>query len=261
MGGAVARTEKQEPPAGSAGGAGERRYVTLALQEKEEVAAASHHDQAIAPLGERQLDTRASGELPDIVGRTMIDPSARPGGRRNAPRRRRPPRRPTDHHDRSVTGNGDGGSSSGNLTTINLLPPVEAPTGFAALGVPERIDLGLAAAGFAQPFAIQTKAIPIALQGRDVCGRAAHRVRQDVGVRRPDARPASPMSRPSRAPARSRARARPASWPSRWPKCSTARGRRGGMRVLPVYGGASRHQQIEALARKVSRSSSPRRCA
>ena len=52
------------------------------------------------------------------------------------------------------------------------LPPVEAPTGFADLGVPPRIDDGLAAAGFAQPFAIQTEAIPVAMLGRDVCGRA-----------------------------------------------------------------------------------------
>jgi superfamily II DNA/RNA helicase len=49
---------------------------------------------------------------------------------------------------------------------------VQPPTGFAALGVPPRIDDGLAAAGFAQPFEIQTEAIPVAMQGRDVCGRA-----------------------------------------------------------------------------------------
>ncbi|MFM9137519.1 MAG: DEAD/DEAH box helicase, partial [Actinomycetota bacterium] len=46
------------------------------------------------------------------------------------------------------------------------------PTGFADLGVPPRIDEGLAAAGFAGPFAIQKEAIPVALTGDDVCGRA-----------------------------------------------------------------------------------------
>ena len=46
------------------------------------------------------------------------------------------------------------------------------PTGFAELGVPEEVDRGLAAAGFLVPFAIQTKAIPVAMTGRDVCGRA-----------------------------------------------------------------------------------------
>ena len=50
--------------------------------------------------------------------------------------------------------------------------PVSTPTAFAALGVPADIDAGLAAAGFAAPFAIQTEAIPVAMQGHDVCGRA-----------------------------------------------------------------------------------------
>lgn len=50
--------------------------------------------------------------------------------------------------------------------------PVTTPTGFAALGVPEHVDRGLAAAGFGAPFAIQTEAIPVALTGVDVCGRA-----------------------------------------------------------------------------------------
>ena len=50
--------------------------------------------------------------------------------------------------------------------------PVSTPTAFAALGVPADIDAGLAAAGFAAPFAIQTEAIPVAMKGHDVCGRA-----------------------------------------------------------------------------------------
>jgi superfamily II DNA/RNA helicase len=50
--------------------------------------------------------------------------------------------------------------------------PVSTPTAFAALGVPADIDAGLAAAGFAAPFAIQTAAIPVAMKGHDVCGRA-----------------------------------------------------------------------------------------
>jgi len=51
-------------------------------------------------------------------------------------------------------------------------PRVTTPTGFADLGVPANIDEGLAANGFAGPFAIQTEAIPVALAGDDVCGRA-----------------------------------------------------------------------------------------
>ena len=49
---------------------------------------------------------------------------------------------------------------------------VYVPTGFVDLGVPQQVDEGLARAGFIAPFAIQTKAIPVALEGKDVCGRA-----------------------------------------------------------------------------------------
>ncbi len=86
--------------------------------------------------------------------------------RRGAPRRRRS--RP---HSSSQPYDG-GHVNTSNLTSINALPPVEAPTGFADLGVPPRIDDGLAACGFAQPFNIQTEAIPVAITGKDVCGRA-----------------------------------------------------------------------------------------
>ena len=82
-----------------------------------------------------------------------------PPQRRGAARRRRRPRRPSVQR-------------TAPLTRIAALPPVEAPTGFADLGVPERVDVGLAAAGFAQPFKIQGAAIPVALAGHDVCGRA-----------------------------------------------------------------------------------------
>ena len=92
------------------------------------------------------------------------DRSFTSGGR--APRRRRRPPRPASS-DRFAAA-----TSTATLTTFATLPAVEPPTGFAELGVPPRIDDGLAAAGFAQPFKIQTAAIPVAMQGRDVCGRA-----------------------------------------------------------------------------------------
>ena len=170
------------------------------------------------------------------------------------------PRRPTDHHDRSVTGNGDGGSSSGNLTTINLLPPVEAPTGFAALGVPERIDLGLAAAGFAQPFAIQTEAIPVALAG-------SRRVRP--GPRPGPARrwrsasrcsPASPMS------AEAERTARLVLVPTRELAIQVAEvlvpvAAKAGMRVLRRLRRRQPAPADRSARPRVSSSSSPRRCA
>ena len=110
----------------------------------------------------------------------------------NGPRRNsNSPRRPTNSsrssgssggsNFRSANGSGagSGGSSdssenaSGNIgSNTNIRESVATPTQFAALGVSSRVDAGLASAGFAAPFAIQTEAIPVALTGVDVCGRA-----------------------------------------------------------------------------------------
>jgi superfamily II DNA/RNA helicase len=90
----------------------------------------------------------------------MTEPTTRRGAARR--QRTRPTGQPYD----------GGHINTSNLTSFNVLPPVEAPTGFFELGVPQRIDDGLAACGFAHPFAIQTEAIPVAVTGKDVCGRA-----------------------------------------------------------------------------------------
>jgi superfamily II DNA/RNA helicase len=49
----------------------------------------------------------------------------------------------------------------------------DVATTFAALGLPERMVIALARRGMEAPFAIQTRAIPDALAGRDVLGRGA----------------------------------------------------------------------------------------
>ena len=170
------------------------------------------------------------------LGSTMTEASPR----RGAPRRRRPPRR---------TGAGDSATSSAALTTTNLLPPVEPPTGFAALGVPERIDHGLAAAGFAQPFNIQLAAIPIALQGRDVCGRARTGSGKTLAFGVPmlaritdEAGPAEPLGL--------------VLVPTRELAVQVAEvlepvARHAGQSVLAVYGGANRQDQVDALRQGV----------
>ena len=165
-------------------------------------------------------------------GRTMTDASPR----RGAPRRRRRPRRPTSRPDAPLTT---------TLTTVTTLPPVEAPTGFAELGVPPRIDDGLAAAGFAQPFEIQTAAIPVAMEGRDVCGRARTGSGKTLAFGVPmlarildSAKPAAPLGLvlvPTRELAVQVAEVLE-------PVAEYA-----GQRILAVYGGASRHHQIEVL--------------
>ena len=161
------------------------------------------------------------------------------GGNRN--RRRSGPRR------RPETASEE--QRSGNLTTANSLPAVEPPTGFANLGVPERIDNGLAAAGFAQPFAIQLEAIPVAMEGRDVCGRAKTGSGKTLAFGVPmlsriqgSAGPSAPLGLvlvPTRELAVQVAEVLQ-------PVAAVA-----GMTVAPVYGGASREHQVRELQRGV----------
>ncbi len=163
-----------------------------------------------------------------------------PASRQGAPKRRRrrgrlgSTRRPDEH-----VGSGQ------PLTTTQVLPPVEPPTGFAELGVPPEVDAGLAAAGFAAPFAIQSEAIPVALAGRDVCGRAKTGSGKTLAF-------GVPML------ARMSERAAPRNpvglvlVPTRELAVQVAEvlepiARHTGRRVLAVYGGASRHHQIDLL--------------
>lgn len=138
---------------------------------------------------------------------------------------------------------------SGKLTTANSLPAVDPPTGFAKLGVPERIDIGLAAAGFSQPFAIQLEAIPVAMNGRDVCGRAKTGSGKTLAFGVPmlsriqgSAAPSAPLGLvlvPTRELAVQVAEVLQ-------PVAAAA-----GITVTPVYGGASREQQVRELQRGV----------
>jgi superfamily II DNA/RNA helicase len=170
----------------------------------------------------------------------MNDTNTRPSGRGRGPRRGGRRRDPSNTRPRD-----DGPERSGLLTTTTTLPPVESPTGFAELGVPPRIDDGLAACGFAQPFAIQTEAVPVAMEGRDVCGRAKTGSGKTLAFGVPmlariteHAEPRKPLGLvlvPTRELAIQVAEVLE-------PIAAHA-----GMRVLPVYGGASRHTQIEGL--------------
>lgn len=129
--------------------------------------------------------------------------------------------------------------------SFNLSLEDYVPTGFADLGVPQQVDLGLAAAGFTTPFAIQTKAIPVALEGRDVCGRAKTGSGKTLAFGVPmlarlngaggPHRPRGLVLVPTRELALQVAEVlAPVALAS-------------GHTVLAVYGGASRQQQIDAL--------------
>ena len=129
--------------------------------------------------------------------------------------------------------------------TAEIDPTTYVPTGFIELGVPESVDRGLAAAGFAAPFAIQTKAIPVALTGKDVCGRARTGSGKTLAFGVPmlarisgAAEPRKPLGLvlvPTRELALQVAEVLA-------PVASAC-----DVRVLPVYGGASRSQQIDEL--------------
>jgi superfamily II DNA/RNA helicase len=119
------------------------------------------------------------------------------------------------------------------------------PTGFAELGVPPEVDLGLAAAGFTTPFAIQTKAIPVALTGKDVCGRARTGSGKTLAFGVPMLARLDGIAAPRRplalvlVPTRELALQVAEVLAPVAVACSRS--------VLAVYGGASRHQQIDAL--------------
>ncbi|MGA0064499.1 MAG: DEAD/DEAH box helicase [Ilumatobacteraceae bacterium] len=120
-----------------------------------------------------------------------------------------------------------------------------ADTSFAALGVPADIAAGLAAAGFDAPFAIQVEAIPVALRGDDVCGRA----RTGSGKTLAFGVPLLARVTTAAAP---RAPLALVLVPTRELALQVAEvlepiAKHGERRVLAVYGGASRDDQIDAL--------------
>lgn len=130
-----------------------------------------------------------------------------------------------------------------------MTSPLTTPTGFAALGVPPQVDQGLANAGFAAPFAIQTEAIPVALRGVDLCGRAR------TGSGKTLAFGVPMLSRISKC-AGPRAPRGLVLVPTRELALQVAEvlqpiGSACDRVILPVYGGASRDDQIDALAKGV----------
>ena len=81
---------------------------------------------------------------------------------------------------------------------------------FADLGVPAEVVAALAARGITEAFPIQSLAIPPALAGRDVCGRAPTGSGKTLafGSRWPSASAGAAPGRPTRPRARSDPRAR-----------------------------------------------------
>jgi superfamily II DNA/RNA helicase len=122
-------------------------------------------------------------------------------------------------------------------------------TGFAALGVPDFVDAGLSAAGFSEPFAIQVQAIPVALTGRDLCGRARTGSGKTLAFGVPMIARIDAGAKPSRphglilVPTRELAVQVAEVLEPIAKACDR--------RVLAVYGGASRQTQVEKLEKGV----------
>lgn len=132
---------------------------------------------------------------------------------------------------------------------LTLSPEDYVPTGFVDLGVPPRIDFGLAAAGFTTPFAIQTKAIPVAITGQDVCGRAKTGSGKTLAFGVPLLARLTGEGQPRRPTALVMVPTRELALQVSEVLAPVAIAC--GRTVLAVYGGASRQQQIDALDRGV----------
>ena len=132
---------------------------------------------------------------------------------------------------------------------LSLSPDDYVPTGFAALGVPKEVDFGLQAAGFSAPFAIQTEAIPVALTGRDVCGRAKTGSGKTLAFGVPMLSRLTSGGEPGRPTGLVLVPTRELALQVAEVLAPVALGC--GRSVLAVYGGASRQQQVDALARGV----------
>ena len=129
---------------------------------------------------------------------------------------------------------------------LTLSPDDYVPTGFVELGVPPNVDFGLAAAGFTAPFAIQVKAIPVAITGRDVCGRAKTGSGKTLAFGVPLLARLTGEGQPRRPTALVMVPTRELALQVSEVLSPVAIAC--GRTVLAVYGGASRQQQIDALA-------------
>ena len=192
----------------------------------------------------------------------MPQRSAAPGSGPSAGHRRRRPDRPGRSGPRRPSYQGRSQrpaaprppvvSELERALTAALSAPAPAAATFAELGLPAPLVTALAEQGINAPFAIQARALPDALAGRDVLGRAQTGSGKTLAFGLPLlARLASaPGRRQSRAPrglilVPTRELARQVA------EVLAPLGRRLGVRVTTVYGGAPMGRQIDQLSRGV----------
>jgi len=141
--------------------------------------------------------------------------------------------------------------------TAALAAPAPEPTTFAALGLPGRLVAALAAEGIEAPFAIQARALPDALTGRDVLGKAQTGSGKTLAFGLPVlTRLAAAPGGGGRAPRRAGAPRGLVLVPTRELAGQVADvlqplGRSLGVTVTTVYGGVSIGRQIDRMRRGV----------
>lgn len=160
-----------------------------------------------------------------------------------APARRRPqPRRPEQRRDPSS-------ALEAALTAAAAVPAPPAAS-FAELGVHPRLVTALAARGILEPFAIQSRAIPDALTGRDILGRAQTGSGKTLAFGLPllTRLAASPPSRQQKAP-RALILVPTRELAQQVADVLTPLGQSVGMSIAAVYGGVPIGRQIDQVRR------------
>jgi superfamily II DNA/RNA helicase len=201
----------------------------------------------------------AAGSRREAAGRRRAAADSRGGAagsrRAAAPRRRGPDaarNRPAVRRDNRLSSRRDDQATELDraLTAALAVPPPE-PTTFRELGLAVRLVEALASRGIDVPFAIQARALPDALAGRDVLGRAQTGSGKTLAFGLPmltrlagagrlhDKAPRGLVLVPTRELARQVA------------EVLAPLGRALGVSVTTVYGGAPIGRQIEAIRRGV----------
>lgn len=126
------------------------------------------------PSGARSGSARAAGSRGAHPRAERADGAGSRGAsapRSGGPRRSGPPRRTRGASAPARPAPAKVSALEAGLEQAQSLP-MPAARSFAEMGVPGRLVDTLARAGIAEPFAIQTRALPDAMAGRDVLGRA-----------------------------------------------------------------------------------------
>src|SRR3712207_3135285 len=151
-----------------------------------------------------------------------------------------------------------------DVQTTPETPEVEAPAGptFAQLGLPQQLVTALERRGIRHPFAIQASALPDALAGRDVLGKAATGSGKTLAFGLPLlARLGETARRGPRAP-RALVLVPTRELAQQVFDNLAPLGQSIGVQLTTVYGGASMYRQIQQLRRGVDAViATPRRLA